>query len=175
MHEIFAIQSNIHVFLMLLANTFICSTCSFKWCMVFVWNIVYVVTTFLFPPKDALATFVRQSRVQLAELTEQMQVRPGSHSFWRRTKFNKKGQMNARGSNTVGTTGTVPTRLQQRSLKSKGSLFRSIQTFLDRNSKLPLQTPMFVPWNRCKCQFSLQGNHHLILNKIIYRSGRSCY
>lgn len=67
--------------------------------MVFVWNLVYVVTMFLFLPKDALATFVRQSRVQLAELTEQMQVRLGSHSFWRGTKVNKKGRMKEPGSN----------------------------------------------------------------------------
>ena len=60
--------------------------------------VVYVVTMFLFSPKDALATFVRQSRVQLAELTEQMQVRLGSHSFRRGTEFNKKGSMKVRGS-----------------------------------------------------------------------------
>ena len=52
-----------------------------------------------FLPKDALATFVRQSRVQLAELTEQLQVRLGSHSFWRGTKVNKKGRMKEPGSN----------------------------------------------------------------------------
>lgn len=76
--------------------------------MVFVWNLVYVVTMFLFLPKDALATFVRQSRVQLAELTEQMQVRLGSHSFWRGTKVNKKGRMKEPGSNrSIGATAII--------------------------------------------------------------------